>query len=123
MSEQPPSTAPQDTIITASSLPPASAFDFSVLDLNDIGPLLVQIEDVTHEGPLVTDREARLRWRDLVLAHQKEIDVVCRQGVVERRLDRIARTRRPHQARRDDDGKVGLVLLVLLAREQRAEHR
>ncbi len=95
----------------------------SILDLNDIGALLAQIENVTHERLLVTGSEPRVGGRDLVLAHEEEVDVVRRQRVVERRLDRIAGPGRPHQARRDDDGEIGLVLLIALAREQRTEHR
>ncbi len=66
---------------------------------------------------------AGLRARYLHLADQEEVGVVGRQRAVERRLDHVARRRRPHEMRRDDDGEIGLVLLVGLRREQRPQHR
>ena len=61
--------------------------------------------------------------RDFGLPEQEEVDVVRRQRVVDRRLDLVARPRRTHEVRRDDDDEIGLVLLIRLAGEQRAEHR
>src|SRR4051794_25535402 len=138
MSEQPPSVAPRTASTTHTpgmlrliSAPDLSARDFvasdvsvrdvsvlyiSVLDLDDIGPLLAHIQHVTDELLLVTDCKPHLGRRDLVLAHEEEVDVVRGQGVVERRPDQIARPRRPHEARRHDDGEIGLVLLIGLAR-------
>ena len=65
----------------------------------------------------------RLRARDLGLAEQEEVGIVGRQRVVGRRLIDVARPRRTHQMRRHDNGEIGLVLLVGLRREQRAQHR
>src|SRR5262245_33775231 len=106
MSEQPDST-----LTTVRSAAGANALRLaSILDLDDIGALLAYIENVTDKPPLVAGCEPRIGRRDLVLAHQEEIEVVGRQGVVERSLDRVARTGRTHQTGRDDDGEVGLVL-------------
>src|SRR6266849_5903748 len=105
MSEQPPSRAPK-AMIAASAL-----WLRSVLDDDDIGALLSHIENMTDERPLVADCEPSLGGRDLRLAHQEEVGVIGRQRVVERRLDRVARAGRTHEAWRDNDGEVGLVLL------------
>src|SRR5436189_2324028 len=103
MSEQPPTRAPKPTS-SAIDLPavfilmaPAvglsvlklsvfafSVPDVSVLDLDDIGPSLAHIENVTDERLLVAEREPHVRRSDLGLAHQEEVDVVRRQRVVER---------------------------------------
>src|SRR5437879_2120188 len=99
MSEQPPSVAPR--IASTTHVPVMSRI--SILDLNDIGPLLAHIQHVTDELLLVTGRHPYLGRRDLVLAHEEEVDVVCRQSVVERCLDQIAWPGRPHDARRHDD--------------------
>ncbi len=61
--------------------------------------------------------------RDFRLAEQEEVLVVRRQRVVGRRPDHVARPRRTHQMRRHDDDEIGLVLLIGLRREQRAQHR
>src|SRR5262245_28737814 len=82
--------------------------------------LFWQIEDVADERPLVAKREPRVCWRDLRLAHQEEVDVVRRQSLVERRLDHVAGSGRLDDARRHDDGEIGLVLLIGGAAEQRA---
>src|SRR5690242_11509970 len=58
--------------------------------------------------------------RHLGLAEQEEVGVVRRHGVVGRRADGVTRPRRTHEVRRDDDGEVRLVLLVVLRREQGA---
>src|SRR6266545_6296443 len=113
MSEQPPATAP-------SASTAASAL---VLDRDDMSASLGQIEDVAAERPLSAGDGTHGRARALALSGQEEVGVVPRQRVVERRLDRVARTRRTYQAGRDDDGEVGLILLVGPAREQLAEHR
>src|SRR6185437_1277863 len=59
----------------------------------------------------------RLRPRDFVLAQQEEVRIIGWQRIVGRRLDHVAWPRRTDQMRRDDDDKVGLVLLVGLAGE------
>src|SRR5262245_12880011 len=92
-----------------------------ILDRDDMSASLRQIEDVAAERTLSADGGAHGRARDFGLAGQEEVGVVARHGVIERRLDRVAWPRRPHQARRDDDGEVGLVLLVRAAGEQLAE--
>src|SRR6202142_329137 len=53
----------------------------------------------------------RLRPRELRLAEQEEVHIVGRQRVVGRRLDDVAWPRWPHEARRHDNGEIGLVLL------------
>src|SRR5262249_53914794 len=96
----------------------------SILDLHDIGDaFLAHIEDVTDEPALVPDGEPRIGGGNLGVNHPEEIDVICRQRVVERRLDRVAQASWPDQTRRDNDREIGLVLFVLRAAEQRAEHR
>src|SRR5260370_14165823 len=99
MSEQPPSVAARIGPMSASrTQPPGIVWPTLVLDLDDIGPLLTHIQHVTDEWPLVTGCKPHLGRRDLRLAHQEEIDIVRRQRVIERRLDHVARPRRPHDA-------------------------
>src|SRR5436309_14411538 len=111
MSEQPLSVAPSVTATTSNLRRP------SILDLHDIGALLTQVENVADEATLVTDCKSRVGWRHLCLAHEKEVDVVRGQSVVERAPYQIARARRPHEARGYDDGEIGFILLISLARE------
>ena len=58
-----------------------------------------------------------------VLPSRKKSTSLGGKRVVGRRLDQVARPRRPHQMRRHDDGEIGLVVLVGLRGEQRAQHR
>src|SRR6476660_6918440 len=102
MSEQPPRTAPSATTVARAL----------VLADDDIGVSLRQIDDVTRERTHGARDLAHLVARNFALAHQEEVRVVARQRIVEWRLDGIARSRRPHQAWRDDDGEIGFVLLV-----------
>src|ERR1039458_8213392 len=119
-SEQPASVAS-----TAAS----AAKRMTLLD-DRIGYPLRHIEHVPGEWPVACGgntsgggrERARLFPRDLGLAEQEEIRVVWRQRVVSRRLDHVARARRTHEMRRDDDGEIGLVLLIGLTGEQRAQH-
>src|SRR6185437_1435750 len=60
--------------------------------------------------------------RDLGLAEEEEVRIVGRQRIVGGRADNVARPHRAHQMRRDDDGEVGMVLLIGLAGEQRSQH-
>src|SRR4051794_12876029 len=117
MSEQPPSVAPATSV--AATVQPSAL----VPDVDDIDGSLRQIEHVPSERPVGAQGSAQRGLRDLRLAHQKQVGVIRRQGVVERRLNYVARSSRPHDPWRDDDGKVGLVLLIRGAAEQRAEHR
>src|SRR5262245_7581758 len=120
-SEQPPSTA----------IRAPSANACSDLLNRRIGFPLRQIKHVPHERLAIGNCDSLSEGRELAcllprklgLSEQEEVDVVWRQGVVGRRLDFIARTRRTHEMRRDDDGEVGFVLLVGLAGKQRTEHR
>src|SRR5579871_719207 len=50
--------------------------------------------------------------RDFRLAKKKEVDVVRRQGTVERSPDDIAGTGGLHDARCHDDDEVGFILLI-----------
>src|SRR5260370_8635388 len=77
-----------------------------ILDLQDIGPFLAHIEDVTDEPALVPDGKPRIRGGNLGFAHQEEIDVVCGQRVIERTLDRVTRPPSPDQTRLDNDSEI-----------------
>src|SRR6266446_6529132 len=118
MSEQAPRTTAA-TSVAATVRPMVLVLDHDDIDFTPFR----QIEDVTDEPLLVAEREPEIGRRDLWLAHQEQIDVVGRQRIVERGLDRIAWSRRTHDPRRDDDGEIGLLLLIGGAAEQRAEHR
>src|SRR5476649_1839925 len=67
--------------------------------------------------------QARGRPRRFDLAHQEQIDVVDRKRVIERRCDDVARTGRTNEPRSDNDGEIGLVLLIRGAAKQRAQNR
>src|SRR5262249_15165222 len=120
-SEQPPSMAKR--------APRASVR--STLLNGRIGLPLRQIKHVADKRFAVRNYDGRIQERefacllpaDLALSHQEEVDVIRRQGVIGRRLDLIARPRRTHEMRRDNDGEIGFILLVGLAGEQRAQHR
>src|ERR1035441_4913679 len=109
----------------------ASASVRSMLLDGRIGSLLRQIEHVPGERTAAGVGEAgrggrecdRLRPRDLGLAEQEEVRIVRRQRVVGRCPDHVTRARRTHEMRRDDDDKIGLVLLIGFAGEQRAQYR
>src|SRR5947207_4516988 len=91
---------------------------------DDIDPSLFwQIENVADERLLMPQREASIDRRNLRLAHQKQVGIVRRQCLVQRRLDDVAGTRRLDDVRRHDDGEISLVLLVGRAAEQGAEYR
>src|SRR5262245_39873368 len=55
--------------------------------------------------------------RDFRLAEQKEVDVVGRQRIIERRSDDVAWPGRLHNVRRYDDDEIGFILLIGLARK------
>ena len=74
------------------------------------------------EQPAAAQGRAERGFGDFGLAHQEEVGVISRQGIVERRLDWIVGSRWAHDPRRDNDSEVGLVLLIRRAAEQRAEH-
>src|SRR5439155_23240321 len=116
MSEQP--TRPK---LSASSAATERA-DALVFDGNIDASLLRQVENVT-EDPLLADRGHRIARAHFQLAHQEQVDVVRRQPVVERRLYEVTGARRTHDARRDDDGEIGLVREIRRAAEQRPEDR
>src|SRR5665213_2730841 len=128
-SEQPPSSAMRPTEATARRIVPALV----CMDLLKLGMriLLRQVEHMAGKRQVGRrsnarggGREpARLGARDFGLAEQEEVTVVRRQAIVSRRLDQIARARRLDQMRRHDDGEIGLVLLIGLGREQRAQNR
>src|ERR1700732_3767734 len=103
MSEQPASTPP--AMAARTRTPTARRTDL-ILDRDHIGDSFWKIEDMTDIGLPLADSHADVSRRDLGLAHEKEIDVVCRQRVVERRLDRGPGRDRPHQMRRDDDRQI-----------------
>src|SRR5262245_60547050 len=103
MSEQPASAVPSSTAIV-------SGLEFGRNDIR-ASPLR-QIQRVAGElARQDASASLRLSIRDLGLAHQEQIGIVDRQRRVERRLDRVTRTRRANEARRDDDREIGLVLL------------
>src|SRR5258708_37743190 len=70
-----------------------------VLDRDHIGASFGKIENMTHELLLMADRHPGVGQRYFRLAHEEEVDVVRRQRVVERRLDRVSGTDRPHDVR------------------------
>src|SRR5215470_16398650 len=120
MSAQPLSVVP--TAITAAKVL-VLADDDIVASLWKIEHMSRKIEHVSGIRQLSTHRGTQACARQLAFAFKEEIGVVARHRIVERRLDWIAGTSRPHQTRRDDDGEVGLVLLKRPACEQRTEHR
>ena len=100
----------------------------SILDRRHWSLPFRQIEHVPGERPLLGggDRAAGVSaWPGVtsVLPIRKKSTSfggrVSSSGV----LIGVAGPRRPHETRRHDDGEIGLVLLVRLAGEQRAEHR
>src|SRR4051794_32100756 len=113
MSEQPPANAPNAS----------TAARALILDRDDMSASLRQIENVAAEQRLSAGDGTHGGARNFGLPGQEEVGIVGRQGVVERRLERVARARRTHQSWRDDDDEVGLVLLVGPARKQLTEHR
>src|SRR5438034_11384552 len=101
MSEQPPRTAEAAAAASAAATIRPTVL---VLACNNIdASLFRQIEDVADERLLVAEREPRVDWRDLRLAHQEQVGVVRRQRLVERRLDHVAGSGWSHDARRHDD--------------------
>src|SRR5262245_36985174 len=115
MSEQPPSAAPTATTAARALVLAGDDIAASLRKIEYDG--FGKVEHVPAERPLCTDGGAHLGTRNLRLAGEEEIFIVAGQRVVERRLDRIARPRRPHETRRDDDGEIGFVLDVGPARE------
>src|SRR6202034_2355195 len=57
----------------------------------------------------------------LGIAHQEQVDVVGLKRRVERRREMLSRTHRPDEMRRDDDDKIGLVLLEVGGAKKRAK--
>src|SRR5215207_2995822 len=88
----------------------------------DTGGLRTDVEDVTggrhHEA-----RRRRLGGRDLLLSGEEAVDVARRQRVLGRDAQALAGLCRLHDARRDDDREVGLLLLEGGRAEQSAEDR
>src|SRR5579885_3707280 len=90
-----------------------------------------QIEDVTGERLLLRFRDLlelgrqclRFRTREFGLPQKEEVDIVGRQRVVGRRLYHVARSRGANDMRREDDRKVGLILLIGFRGKQRAQCR
>src|SRR6266700_5694218 len=87
---------------------------------------LADVEDVADRCRTAIDAslEAVLhRLGDFRLAEQKEIRVVCRRGVIERRAQVLVGPGRTHEARRNDDDQISFLLLIRGAARERAKHR
>src|SRR5438270_11245318 len=114
MSEQPPRMVPATSAAAAVRLT-------LVLDGNDMLGSLRKVENVPGEQPAAAQGRAERGLGDFGLAHQEEVGVVSRQGIVERRLHWIIGPRWAHDPRRDDAGEAGRVLLIRPAAEPRAQ--
>src|SRR5580704_13942345 len=114
MSEQPASIEPAS--MTESMMAPTVPRTGLILDRDHIDVSFLnslwKVEDVADIGLLLADGHAGVSRRDLGFAHEKKVDVVRRQRIVERRLNGGSRGDRPHQMRRDDDREIGFVLLI-----------
>src|SRR5262245_37532954 len=61
--------------------------------------------------------------RDLKYAAQEEVSVIACRHLIERRQEPLARHRWPHEAWRNNDDEIRLLLLVGSAAKQGTKHR
>src|SRR5262249_47596188 len=120
MSAQPPRAAPRATTVARVLV---LADDDIVASLRKIEHMSRKIEHMAGIWQLGAHGGTQASARELGLAFKEEVGIVARHRIVERRLDRVAGPRWPHQPGRDDDGEIGLVLQERPACKQRTEHR